>query len=121
MNKPRVGDIVAATDGAWSRVLNGVHAGKRVKRYHKNAKEIRYQVVATDCAIPVSGTATANTLIMSVDHEVFVAINGCNLGPFVLDIDLRFVAAGEDITNKLSDHSKCAVLRAGLHLHGSDY
>ena len=113
MNKNKIGDYVTVEDDAWSNVLNGDHAGERVCRWDALQKPRQFQIVATGC-IPVCLSWSANTLIATIDEspQVFVAINNCNLLPYVANIDIQFVVAGEEVTTKLSEESKDEVLRA---------
>ena len=113
MNKNKIGDYVTVEDDAWGRVLNGGRAGERVRRCNALLKPRRFQIVATG-RIPITTLFTANTLIATIDEspQVFVAINDCDLLPYVADIDIQFVVAGEVVTTKLSKESKDEVLRA---------
>lgn len=108
----KVGDVVnVIADRAWSRALNRVET-ERVRKFDANGKLNTFKVLGVKCLIPVKMNAYADTLIQTCDaSRLIYAINGCNLC-LQSDIAVRFVSAGIDITDEMSEQSKRAVLKA---------
>ncbi len=113
-NTFKIGDIVTVTDGAWSRILNS-DSGSRVARWDGRGRVRLFKILAIDCEIPVyRDDATANTLILANDNQEIITVNNCNLRGNVTHIGIQYIVAGKNVTMKLSEQSKQAVLKAHL-------
>jgi cysteinyl-tRNA synthetase len=120
MKNIEVDQIVVATPGSWCRIYNNIE-----KSCRGNADSIppdldtkeptTYKVLATNVKLLVTGnTYYANTLIQTTKTGVCIAINSCNLQPYVKTVSIKFVSNGIDITDELSEVSKQAILKANL-------
>lgn len=115
MSKFKVGDKVTVLDRSWGRNL--AHEGSTyICSSHGNTLR-EFKVIGVDCVIPVdSPDRTANTLITrkQAGGPVIYVVNDCNLCRSFIDVGVRFVSAGQDVTAKLSDESKREILQAHL-------
>ncbi len=112
----KIGDTVTVTDRAWSRILNS-YSKNRVARWDRYGRVRQFKILAIDCKIPIyddGSNRTTNTLMLADDNQEIITVNDCNLRGNVTHIGIQYIAAGKNVTMKLSEQSKQAVLKAHL-------
>lgn len=115
----KIGDVVTLVNRTpWSKVLN--RDGQRVQQLLCGRLKT-FKILAIDCRIPIDNHY-ANTLIQAEDidpgelSQEIITINDCNLRHSIMGIGIQYIAAGKNVTSKLSKQSKTAIFLA--HLKG---